>query len=78
MADLYASSLEALGVLNIDRGDVAQLESPLQKALTVRREAAERAPSNATLKFRAERALGRWGCLLYCVDPGKRETSSCR
>ncbi len=73
VVDSYASSLEALGVLNIDRGDVAQLESPLQKALTVRREAAERAPSNATLKFRAERALGRWGCLLYCVDPANEK-----
>jgi tetratricopeptide (TPR) repeat protein len=74
VVDSYASSLEALGILQIDSGNVAEVQSPLRKALSVRRDAAARAPGNATLQFRSERAMGRWGCLLYCVDPANEKT----
>jgi serine/threonine protein kinase len=74
VVDSYASGLEALGILQIDSGNVAELQSPLRKALSVRRDAAARAPGNATLQFRSERAMGRWGCLLYCVDPANEKT----
>jgi Tfp pilus assembly protein PilF len=42
---------------------------PIRRALEIRRDAAEHAPGNAALKFRSERAIGRWGCLLFCLDP---------
>src|SRR5258708_17679012 len=74
VVDSYASSLEAVGTLQIDSGNVAELQSPLRKALTVRRDAAAEAPGQATRQVRSERAMGRWGCLLYCVDPANEKT----
>ncbi|MBV8274374.1 MAG: protein kinase, partial [Verrucomicrobia bacterium] len=67
--DSYASSLEALGVRQLDRGDAAAFQAPIRTALAIRRDAAEHAADNAALKFRSERAIGRWGCLLFCLDP---------
>src|SRR5258708_8569055 len=69
VVDSYASSLEAVGTFQIDTGNVAEFQSPLRKALPVRRQAAARAPRNATLPLPSERTHGRCGCLLSFAAP---------
>jgi tetratricopeptide (TPR) repeat protein len=67
--DSYASSMENLGAFYFDRGDAELFRVQVEKALALRRDAAEKAPSDIALQRAYDRALGRWGCCLAYVNP---------
>src|SRR5258707_13106560 len=64
VVDSYASSLEAVGTLKIDNSNGAQVQSPLRKALTERRDVRPRAPRKPTPQHRSHAAMEHCGCYM--------------